>query len=396
MRKKNNKGNFKETFHLEKLIAMVSSNSIYIKSPYSLNLQAWLKEGLILQTDKGIFLGEGPFISSDRPGWGFFHSDFFLEKKQAWIFPQKVFFTTTRAFIENRLDNAVIKSAARASMKRSASPAIQGEHSLPSQKMKEPPSFTEFHTVFAQLQQKFKQNTLKKGVLVLFERMKGKVCVLTLLKILFQKTAPISHEGFLYGVWNAKGGMLGFTPETLFSFSGRNISLMALAGTAPWPGPSLLHDPKEMREHQWVIQSLKEALGNKVTWNTFHTKEKKFGDLKHLCTNIKGILKPPVNFTLLCRTLHPTAALGGFPKQAALHWLKTNPPQKNRGHFGAPFGFFNGKDRGFCLVALRGVEWDSEGLRLGSGCGLVENSVLQKEWRELTLKRNQIKQFYSL
>ena len=405
---------------------MVLPNSTYIniKSPHSLNVQAWLKEGLIFQTDKGIFIGEGAMVLSNRLGRGFFHPDFFLEKKHPWVFPKKVFFTT-RAFIENRLDDAVANNPLSLDMKKAMSLTSRREYSSQSQN-REQPSFTEFHTVFAQLQQKIKQGALKKGVPVFFEKIypsclkisdtrhpregggpaiqsensntigiKGKACVLKLLKTLFQKTAAISHEGFLYGAWNENGGVLGFTPETLFSFSERNISLMALAGTAPWPGPSLFHDPKEMQEHEWVIQSLKEALGQTVNWNSSHTTEKKFGSLKHLCTNMEGALKQSADFNLLCQKLHPTAALGGFPKQAAFNWLRENPQQKDRGHFGAPFGFFDGKDKGFCLITLRGIEWDSQGFRIGAGCGLVKNSILQKEWRELTLKRNQIKQFFA-
>ena len=249
---------------------------------------------------------------------------------------------------------------------------------------------------FAQLQQKIRQGVLKKGVPVFFERIHTPFSLITFLKVLLQKTEAFSHEGFLYGAWNAKGGFLGFTPEMLFSFSRNNLSLMALAGTSPYPGPSLFRDSKEVQEHQFVIQGLKDSLKSQIVWKHFCSKEKKFGSLKHLCTKMEGMLKAPKDFVFLCQKLHPTAALSGFPKQAALQWLRHNPQQKMRGYFGAPFGFFDGKEEGFCLLALRGVEWDSQGFRLGSGCGLVEFSILQKEWRELLLKRNQIKQFFGL
>ena len=367
-----------------------------IKSHGFIDIQAWLKEGLLLQTDKQILLGEGPMTSSDKPSQGFFHSDFFLEKKNPWLFPKKIS-STTRVSLEKWLNDAIRSNELNPINEKKGGRYKNDSKRHPLfHKTTEQPSFMEFHTVFSQLQQKIKQGVLKKGVPVFFEKRDGKVCVLNLLKTLLQKTSSISHKGFLYGIWNAKGGILGFTPETLFSFSGKDISLMALAGTAPWPGSSLFHDPKETQEHQWVIQSLKNALKHTVTWNTSYTKEKKFGSLKHLCTTIEGNLKMSADFTFLCRKLHPTAALGGFPKQAALQWLRENPQQKNRGYFGAPFGFFDGKNKGFCLIALRGMEWDSQGIRIGAGCGLIESSVLQKEWRELTLKRNQIKQFFQI
>ena len=372
----------------------LKTDSTQMNNRFPIDAQAWLREGLILQTDSHILLGEGPMTFSDKPGKGFFHPDFFLEKKKPWLFPKRIF-STTRASMESWLYDAITENEPNPINGKKKSHKTNVESSSLRPKVTEQPSFMEFHTVFAQLQQKIKQGVLKKGVPVFFESWNNKTSLPGLLKTLFHKTEAINHEGFLYGLWNDKGGFLGFTPEMLFSLSGKNISLMALAGTSPWPGPSLLHDPKERQEHQFVVQGLKDALESSVIWNTSQTEEKKFGSLKHLCTKMKGTLRPPVDFTQLCRTLHPTAALGGFPKQAALKWLKENPKQKERGHFGAPFGFFDGKDKGFCLVALRGVEWDSWGLRLGAGCGVVENSVLQKEWRELSLKRNQIKNFFS-
>ena len=360
---------------------------------FPINAQAWLREGLILQTDSHILLGEGPMTFSDKPGKGFFHPDFFLEKDKPWIFPKKIF-STTRSSLDAWMSDTITENELNPITGKTESHKINAE-SINQLNRTEQPSFTEFHIVFAQLQQKIKQGILKKGVPVFFESWNRKNSLPDLLQTLVHKTSTISHEGFLYGFWNAKGGLLGFTPEMLFSFSGKNISLMALAGTSKWPGPSLFHDSKERQEHQFVIQGLKDTLKSSLIWNTSQTKERKFGSLKHLCTKMKGTLKAPPDFTHLCRTLHPTAALSGLPKQAALKWLKENPNQKKRGYFGAPFGFFDGKDGGFCLVALRGVEWDSRGLRLGSGCGVVKTSILQKEWQELALKRNQIKHFFS-
>lgn len=372
---------------------MTTRHSTLTNNHFPINTQAWLREGLIFQTDSRIFLGEGPMTFSDKPGRGFFHSDFFLEKKKPWIFPKKIV-STTRASMESWLLNAITENGLNPTTDKKGSHKIISEDFHPRLKTIEQPAFTEFHTVFAQLQQAIKQGALKKGVPVFFERWNEKVSLPGLLKALLHKTATISHEGFLYGLWNAKGGFLGFTPEMLFSLSGKNISLMALAGTSKWPGAPLFHDPKERQEHQLVVQGLKDTLKSSIVWNTFQTEEKKFGSLKHLCTKMKGTLQKPTDFTRLCRTLHPTAALSGFPKQAAIKWLKKNSKQKDRGSFGAPFGFFDGKDKGFCLVALRGVEWNSQSLKLGAGCGVVKNSILQKEWQELALKRNQIKHFF--
>ena len=345
--------------------------------------ESWLKEGLLLQTDKGILLGEGPVTPSAFAGRGFFCPDFFFETKRPWIFPKKIFYRG-RDSLENWLKESDKKKRGRALKLSATRPAA-------------PPSFSEFHIVFARLKQKIKQGALKKAVPVFFEKIPGDFSVSDLLRALLKNTADIKGEGFLYGAWNRRGGFLGFTPEALFSLTARRISLTALAGTGPAGGPSLLKDPKEVREQEFVVQGIKEALKNEAVFLTSSpAKEKKFGSLKHLFTKIEGRLNSPPDFTLLCRKLHPTPALGGYPKQTALKQLRRLPGQKNRGFFGAPFGFFDGKSKGFCLVGIRSVEWNGGGLRVGAGFGLVENSILQKEWRELYLKRSQVKKFFSL
>lgn len=352
---------------------------------FPIDISNWLTEGLILQTEKHILLGEGPMAVSKSPGRGFFHPDFFLNKKESWLFPKKIA-AVTRSSLKNQLFS--IQNKPNQSFKITPK-SVSYKKSIP-------PSFLAFYMTFAQLQQKIKKGILKKGVPVFFERINGPFSLITFLKTLLRETEGFCQEGFLYGAWNPVGGFLGFTPEMLFTFSGNNISLMALAGTSPHPGPPLFQDSKELEEHQLVVQGIKDSLKSNIIWKSFSFKEKKFGSLKHLYTGMEGFLKSPKDFVFLCQALHPTAALGGFPREAALEWLKQDPQQKRRGYFGAPFGFFNGRGNGFCLLALRGIEWDSRGFRLGSGCGLVKSSILQKEWRELVLKRNQIKKFFGL
>ena len=352
---------------------------LFIRDLRHLDVLSWLREGAILQTEDFILLGEGPFISSERPGRGFFCPDFFLKMQKPWLYPKKIY-VVNRTELESWFNRTVVAGG------------IRQERGL--QSCSNPPSFTEFHRVFADFQQRMKRGELKKAVPVFFEKVKGTIPVSLLLQTLLNTTSRIRSEGFLYGIWGQGFGLLGFTPEKLFSFSGKRLSLMALAGTAPCPGPSLLRDEKELREHDLVVQGLRESFTN-TSWKTSSVTEKKFGSLKHLCLNMEGTLREPADFSLLCRRLHPTPALGGFPKQTALQWLKTHPGQKNRGHFGAPFGFFDGKGNGFCLIALRGLEWNFQDLKWGAGCGLVEGSALQKEWRELFLKRRQIRSFFN-
>jgi len=48
------------------------------------------------------------------------------------------------------------------------------------------------------------------------------------------------------------------------------------------------------------------------------------------------------------------------------------------------------------LVAIRNIQWDKNKSYIGSGCGIVKKSELNKEWAELTLKRNSVKKYLGL
>ncbi|MCM2323032.1 MAG: chorismate-binding protein, partial [Oligoflexia bacterium] len=117
-------------------------------------------------------------------------------------------------------------------------------------------------------------------------------------------------------------------------------------------------------------------------------------------------LNEAVPFERLARALHPTAALGAFPRPAGWEWLQSRPGARNRKRFGAPFGLLWSPGtpgtagqcelEATCVVAIRNIQWEGERVVLGSGCGLIAESVLEREWDELSLKRESVKRMMGL
>ncbi len=335
----------------------------------------WLREGFLLQTAEDSFLlGQGPLRRAAQPAGGLYHPDFFLREPKPWLIPRALWKTDSRglkAFLSGFSDR----------------------RPPPSEISR--PSFAAFQQVFCASQRLIKSGALQKTVPVFCEAMRGRPHLPGLLKRLFQNAQKSPRSGgFLYGAWIGDSGIAGKTPEILFSLRGREVFSMALAGTAPHPGPPLLQDEKEMREHLLAAESIKTALKGLVSWKSFRRFERPFPPLKHICSEMRGGLAAPFDFSLFCQRLHPTGALGGSPPKKAFAWLKREPSQQSRRFFGAPFGFFDGKSRAFCLAAIRGLEWSGSETRLYSGAGIVKGSILQNEWRELSLKREQVKGFF--
>lgn len=192
---------------------------------------------------------------------------------------------------------------------------------------------------------------------------------------------------FPYGLWNEKSGMLGATPELLYYRKGLVLKTMALAGTAPVGLEAKLRTEKERVEHQLVIDGLVEVLSKFGGVKVGETKIIQYTHLCHLKTDVEVELRGDVSDSDLIKALHPTAALGGWPREASRQWHSENKLSRGRGQFGAPM-VVRYQDETWVLVCIRGVQWQDSKICLRVGCGVVEGSEAVSEWQELVLKKH--------
>jgi menaquinone-specific isochorismate synthase len=83
--------------------------------------------------------------------------------------------------------------------------------------------------------------------------------------------------------------------------------------------------------------------------------------------------------------LHPTPALGGEPREAALRFIRDVEPVP-RGWYAAPVGWIDPRLDGEFGVAIRSAVAEERRVWLYAGAGIVGSSLPQKEWDETTLK----------
>ena len=348
----------------------------------SIDKQKWLEEGFVIQTPKGDYiLGQGVFnLGGKARPRSLYCPDFFFTNKKAWIYPSSVCRLNKKEFFD------FLFSKAGDFKKRSQAVLRLFNNS-------QKPSFILYQECFVQAQQAICQHIFQKVAPAFCEIFFNTAPLLDLIQTLFKNTFYFK-QGFLYGCWSKESGFLGFTPELLFSVSGTRFSTMALAGTAEQNTPSLFTDRKELKEHEFVVKGLEERLAHWVRWDQKKKSEMLFPPLKHLRTDLSGERLSKLDFEKVCRALHPTPAVGGYPQESAWLWLKRQKSQKARTYFASPFAFFESEEQSFCLVALRALEWNRKESRIFSGSGWIKESHLQKEWRELYLKRQQVKGFF--
>ena len=261
------------------------------------------------------------------------------------------------------------------------------------------PLKADFAEAFDVIQTRITRQEIAKAVPVVFARKTQTITPPARAQMILQLlTAPETLH--VYGFWNEGVGVLGATPEVLFSYKDQILETMALAGTCPKSETSsrdsLLHDEKEMHEHRLVVDDLVTLFKSQGDLEVTGPEILELPTLYHLKTDIRVRLHArETDGVALAKKMHPTPALGVAPRSAGFQWMATLPGQDDRGRFGAPFAFLSGEEA-LCLVGIRNIQWNRQSSMIGSGCGVVAASELDREWRELFQKRFSVRKILGL
>lgn len=188
---------------------------------------------------------------------------------------------------------------------------------------------------------------------------------------------------------------LGASPERLLCREGNSIVSEAVAGTRPRGASleddeglreALLHSVKDLSEHSYVRIGIREALAPLCEELEI---EKDLSDMKlargrHLRARVRGTLLEGVTEAGLLEALHPTPAVGGYPRDEALEEIRNLEPF-DRGWYAGPVGWIGAEASEFA-VGLRSGLVRGRTLALFSGAGIVAGSVPEEEWAEIEQK----------
>ena len=262
------------------------------------------------------------------------------------------------------------------------------------------PTLSDYRVAFDDIQQRIDAGILAKGVPVVFARKDFRagegISLWQRAKWLLNLLNLPLERLFVYGYWSETTGILGATPEVLFSKNKSRLRTMALAGTLPKSEVThrrpLSEDPKEIHEHQLVVDDIAGQLQGLGELRVGPLETIELPTLFHLKTQIDLSLDSDsqMDVSQLTALLHPTPALGVSPRSAGYTWLASHPGQQDRGLFGGPILFRLSPEKIMALVAIRNIEWNSQGIKVGTGGGVVAASQLEREWLELQQKREAV------
>ena len=202
---------------------------------------------------------------------------------------------------------------------------------------------------------------------------------------------------FTYLITGADGtAFAGASPELLVRRSGRRAFSQPMAGSVARGATEaederlareLEDSAKDAIEHRIVSEFVVDALRPFSQSVSARPPEVvRFTNIQHLATFVSAeLVNPPADALQLAAALHPTPAVGGWPREAA-EALIDELEAMERGWYAGAVGWIDSHGDGEFAVALRcGLLWE-DGARLYAGVGVMPDSDPARELEETELK----------
>lgn len=202
---------------------------------------------------------------------------------------------------------------------------------------------------------------------------------------------------YAFSVSEGRGAsFIGATPERLVQVRHGKLSTEALAGSAPRGrtaredarlAAGLLGSEKDLREQRMVTESIRrqlEPFGFELSVEDPPVLLR-LANVQHLRSAIEAAMPAGGHLLEVAGALHPTPAVGGAPREAALRLIAELEPF-HRGLYAGVAGWFDDQGQGRMLVGLRSALVSGQELTAYAGAGIVEGSEPEKEFAETEVK----------
>lgn len=205
-----------------------------------------------------------------------------------------------------------------------------------------------------------------------------------------------NQNSFQFGFqFSPERTFISCSPERLYRRQRRELYTEALAGTTirgltqeedQILAEQLLDDSKNSNENQLVRQHIVQMLEPLSLYVGADESPRifKLMHIQHLHRSIRAELKPCVDDFQLLQALHPTPAVGGLPREAAMDFIR-NKEGYTRGWYAGACGYLNKHESEFS-VAIRSALFEPNRINLYAGAGIVAGSNPALEWQELENK----------
>lgn len=180
------------------------------------------------------------------------------------------------------------------------------------------------------------------------------------------------------------GTWMGSTPEIILSGQEKNWHTVALAGTMPMQGEMMPDNwsNKNKEEQALVAEYIRKTLkkfGSKIDEQGPYTA--RAGQLVHLKTDFRFVLKDTKSLGNLLKELHPTPAVCGLPKAETYRFITENEGYERK-YYSGFIGWLEPDGQTDLYVNLRCMEIHEEEATLYAGGGILASSEMASELEE--------------
>lgn len=216
---------------------------------------------------------------------------------------------------------------------------------------------------------------------------------------IYTSLKTVNPSPFMFIYETPDFSIIGASPEKLVSVKNGVVEMAALGGSHPKDssksdlelGDALLHDEKEVAEHNMKMESCRNDIASLTTIGTLKTIELRgyrvFSHILHIISRFSGNLKKDLDcIDAICRAL-PSATITGAPKKQAMEIIDQYEVN-HRGIYGGAMCLIDFKGNLISCLTIRTIILDHGIAYIRAGAGLVSNSDPDYEVNESIHKAN--------
>jgi anthranilate synthase component 1 len=147
----------------------------------------------------------------------------------------------------------------------------------------------------------------------------------------------------------------------------------------------LRNNEKERAEHIMLVDLGRNDIGRVSQPGTVAVSElmdvERYSHVMHLVTHVQGKLRPEMNAFDALRACFPAGTVSGAPKVRAMEIIAEIEPEK-RGPYAGAAGYFSFSGNMDMAIAIRTMVVSKGVAYVQAGCGVVYDSVPQREYEE--------------
>lgn len=215
---------------------------------------------------------------------------------------------------------------------------------------------------------------------------------------IYARLREVNPSPHMYFVKFGQQKILGASPELLFRLRSGEMETYPLAGTTKRGkdahedrklARALLNDPKEIAEHNMLVDLHRNDIGRVAQFGTVKVRNlmdiKRFSHVQHISSEIVGILHPDEDMFSALASNFPAGTLSGAPKIEAIKIISALEPD-GRGAYGGALGQFSFNGDCIFAIPIRSLFAHGAAAYAQTCGGNVYDSNADDEYEEITHK----------